>query len=192
MGGSRTHDVGSRTTTFWRYGWSMPRTRGSLPTDERPSKPQLPPGLELIEHTPELTLAADGCIILRIWRGTATLDSVSRCEAALERFSAQHERYGTLTVVERGVAAPIPEVRQAAGRMMARFMANSSNALVIEGTEFKHTSMRLAISTIHLLVPAVTPPPVFDRVQDGSEWLATQLPGVSSALLVRDVAALRR
>ncbi|HTU60216.1 MAG TPA: hypothetical protein VMF89_17320, partial [Polyangiales bacterium] len=128
----------------------MTRTRGSLPTEERASKSALPPGVELIEQTPDLILAADGCVVLRIWRATANLDSLSRCEAALEHFSTKHERYGTLTVVDRGVAAPTPEVREAAGRLMSRFMAQSSNALVIEGTDFKHTSMRFAITTIHL------------------------------------------
>jgi len=170
----------------------MTRTRGSQPNEERGSTLALPPGVELLEHSPDLILAADGCVILRLWRATATMESLSRCEAALELFSTQHARYGTLTVVERDVGAPIPSVRQAASRMMERFMAQSPNALVIEGTGFKHTGMRLAITTIQLLVPAVAPQFVFERVEQASEWLAAQLPDVSSEALVRDIAALRR
>jgi hypothetical protein len=170
----------------------MIRSSGSLTSDERDSTLALPTGLELLEQSPELILAAHGCVMFRIWRAPATLDSLSRCEAALDRYSAEHSRCGTLTVVERDVATPTPEVRQAAGRMMTRFMAQSANALVIEGTGFKHTCMRLAITTIHLLAPSSMPPSVFARVEEASEWLAPQLPEVSAALLMRALAALRR
>lgn len=170
----------------------MPRSRGKLPGDERDSTLALPPGLVLIEHKPELILAADGCVMFRIWRATATLDSLSRCEAVFERFSAEHSRYGTLTVVERNVAAPSMEVRQAAGRMMERVMAQTSNALVIEGSGAKHMGIRLAITTIQLLAPSSAPAPTFTSVDEASEWLAQRLPDVSASLLIRDVAALRR
>jgi hypothetical protein len=151
----------------------------------------LPPGLEVLEQKPNLILAASGSVMFRIWRATATLDSLSCCEAALDSFSAEHGRYGTLTILERDVAAPTPEVRQAAGRMMARFWSQSSNALVIEGTGFKYTGMRLALTTIHLLAPSSMPPSVFAGVEEASEWLAPQLSEVSAALLIRDVATLR-
>jgi len=169
----------------------MIRGRGQLLSDERGSTLALPPGLEVLERRPDLVIASRGCVMFRLWRATATLESLPLCESALERFSAEHARYGTLTVVERDLAPPSADVRQAAGRMMARFMEQSTNALVIEGTGFKPMAMRLAITTIHLLAPSSTPPLPFGDVKEASEWLASQFPDVNAVLLTRDVEILR-
>lgn len=169
----------------------MTRGRGSVRNDERDSSPALPSGLDVLEHRRDVIVAAHGCVMFRIWRAPGTLESMERCEAAFERFAAEYSRYGTLTVVERDVGAPPAEVRQAAGRLMARFGANTANALVIEGTGFKQTGMRLTITTIQLLAPSATPQPVFSSIDEASAWLEAQLPGVSAAQLTRDIAALR-
>lgn len=171
---------------------SMTRERRSSSSHRRDATLALPAGLEIVEHRPELILATDGCVMFRFWRTTATIDSFLRCEAALDRFSAEHRRFATLSVMGPHVGTPSAEVREAAGRLMARFAAKASaNALVIEGTGSKQTGVRLAVTTVQLLTPSVTPPVVFALLQEAVDWLATQVPEASAPQLLRDVAALR-
>lgn len=152
----------------------------------------LPAGVQLLQRRHDVTIAADGGAMIQIWHATATLDSMALCEAALERMAAEQARYVTLTVVENSVTAPDAAVRQAAGRIAARFEARSlGNALVIEGGDFKHMGIRLALTTIHLISPPIHSTPVFARVEEASKWLAERLPELSLLQLARDVTSLR-
>jgi hypothetical protein len=132
------------------------------------------------------------CIVL--WRGAVTRDRFDLQRDGLAEVTRRHpERAGFLCVIEPTATPPGDELRRASADMIAAHQPHlRCIACVVEGTGFKNSISRSALSAMALLLRSRTVPlSVFGTVGAAAMWMVPHIDARDADLLARSVDALR-
>jgi hypothetical protein len=135
---------------------------------------------------PQPTVRTDGYIVgthgsvgVLVWTGPASVEGCAVYDELLSRMTTEHERIGSVVVIEDNGVASRPPSERARSALVHLFRRHGSRlagvALVFEGEGFKASIVRIVVSTLTLAVRGPFRTVVCSDTEEAADWLCERL-----------------
>jgi hypothetical protein len=147
----------------------------------------------IYEVTTELTVASHRNASIAVWRKTPSLAGLNRIDGYLADMVTQHPRLVAIVVAESGdLKPPGEEVRREHARLTKKYESYGVGAaMIIDGTDIRHSALRFVLTTIQLISSPSVPQNIFDSVRDAAAWAATLTRDIDAAKLSSAISEAR-
>ena len=138
---------------------------------------------------PEVRCGHFGPLLVMVWRGTVTPESLNRTNEVEAALIAQHGRISVIGVItDLGGGVPSSELRQASADAMKRFQPNvRGTALIVAAEGAKAVLFRTFLAGLTLIIDFASPLKIFKTLSESVSWVQ-RLEGQDSLLQDTDLA----
>ena len=122
---------------------------------------------------PEVRCGHFGSLLVMVWRGTVTPESLAKTNDVEEALIRQHSHISVIGVItDMGGGTPSGELRKASAEAMKKFAPHvRGTALVVIAEGAKAVLFRTFLAGFTLLIDFPSPMKIFKKPSDGIAWL---------------------
>jgi hypothetical protein len=122
---------------------------------------------------PEVRVGHFGSLMVMVWRGTVTPESLDKTNEVEDALIKQHGRISVIGIItDMGGGVPSAELRQKSAQAMKRFEPHvRGTALVVVAEGAKAVLFRTFLAGFTLLIDFPSPLKIFKSLADGVTWL---------------------